>query len=95
MGAEGAMSQGRVQDSEGVKSISISYNSPAGAIAAIVKHRFHITCYTEHDTCRLMLGPALTAEITLGGRTSVKKILIYDSHIQTLSKPLEDPTKPW
>ena len=53
LGAEGAMSPGRVQDPEGAKTITISYNSPAGAIAAIVKRRFLISCYTEQDTGRL------------------------------------------
>ena len=35
LGAEGAMSPGKVQDPEGAKTITLSYNTPAGAIAAI------------------------------------------------------------
>jgi hypothetical protein len=53
LGAEGAMSPGRVQDPEGAKTITLSYNTPAGAIDAIIKRRFLITCYTEQDTGRL------------------------------------------
>jgi hypothetical protein len=37
LGAEGAMSPGRVQDPEGAKMIAISFNTAAGAVAAIVK----------------------------------------------------------
>jgi hypothetical protein len=44
--AVGAMSPGRVQDPEGAKQITLSYTSPAGAIAAIINRRFFITCYT-------------------------------------------------
>jgi hypothetical protein len=81
--AEGAMSLGRVQDPKRAKSITISYNSLAGAIAAIIKRIFLITCYTEHDTCRLTLDHALTSKSKTGARTCAKKILIYDSHIHT------------
>jgi len=74
------MSPGRVQDPEGAKTITLSYNTPAGAIAAIIKRRFLITCYTEQDTGRLRLDPALTTGTTAGARSGAKKILIYDSH---------------
>ena len=43
LGAEGAMPPGWVQYPKGAKSITTSYNSPAGAIAAIIKLRFLIT----------------------------------------------------
>ena len=95
LGAEGDMSPRRVQDLEGAKSITISYNSPAGAIAAIVNRRFLITCYTEQDTGRLRLDPTLTAGITAGERTSAKKILIYDAHIQTLNPFRLGPHQMW
>ena len=85
LGADGAMSPGRVQDPEGAKKITLSYNTPAGAIAAITKRRFLITCYTEHDTSRLRLDPALTSGTTAGARSGAKKILIYDSYMHPLS----------
>ena len=84
------MSSGRVKDPEGAKSITLCYNSPAGAIAAIIKRRFLIACYTKHDSGRLGLDPALTAGITTRARNGTKKILIYDSHIHPLSDM--DPT---
>jgi len=90
MGAKGAMSPRRVQDPEGAKTITISYNSPAGAIATIVKRRFLITCYTKQDIGRLRLDPALTTGIIAGARTCAKKILIYDAIIHSLSDL--DPT---
>jgi len=40
LGAEGAMSIGRAQDPEGVKTIVINYNTTAGAVATMVKRRF-------------------------------------------------------
>ena len=84
------MSPGRVQDPKVAKSITISCNSPAGAIAAIIKRRFLITCYTKHDTCRLRLDSALTARIIARSGIGTKKICIYDSHIHHLSDL--DPT---
>ena len=44
--AEGAKTPKRVEDSERAKDIALSYKSPAGAIAAIIKCRFLITSYT-------------------------------------------------
>ena len=40
LGAEGAMSPGRVQDPKGAKIIVLSYKTAAGALATDVKHRF-------------------------------------------------------
>ena len=91
MGAEWAMSPGRVQDPEGAKSITLSYNSPAGAIAAIFKRKFLITCCTYHDTGCLSLDHVLIAGIRAKARTGAKKILIYDSHIHPPLSDL-DPT---
>ena len=79
------MSPGRVQDPEGAKTITLSYNSPSGAVAAIIKRRFLITCYTEQDTCRLRLDPSLTAGTAARARKGAKKILIYDSHMHPFS----------
>ena len=79
------MSPRRVQDPKGAKIIALRHNSPAGAIAAITKRRFLITCYTEHDTSRLRLDLVLTPDITLGARICAKKILIYDALIHPLS----------
>ena len=93
MGAEGAMSPGRVQDLEGAKTITIGYNSPAGAIVAIVKRRFLITCYTQQDTYRLRLDQVLTAGITAEARTSAKRILIHDAHIQPPVRPGPHPLR--
>ncbi len=87
LGAEGAMSPGRVQDPEGAKTITLSYNTPSGAITSIIKRIFLITCYTEQDTGRLRLDPALNAGTTTGARSGAKKTLIYDSHMHPLSAP--------
>jgi hypothetical protein len=45
--AKGAMSPGRVQDLEEAKTITISFNTAAGAVAAVVNRRFLLTCYPE------------------------------------------------
>ena len=79
------MSPGRVQDPEGAKTITLRYNTPAGAIATIIKRRFLITCYTEQNTSRLRLYPALTTRITSGARSGAKNILIYDTHMHPLT----------
>jgi hypothetical protein len=89
--AEGAMSPGRVQDPEGAKTITISFNTAAGAVAAIVKRRFLITCYTEPDVDRLRLDASLTASDTTGARKGAKKILIYDRVMHLLNSL--DPSK--
>ena len=77
LGAKGAMSPGRVQDPEGAKTVVISFNTAAGAVATVVKRRFLITCYTETDTGRIRMDPSLTAGQTSGSHTGAKKILIY------------------
>jgi hypothetical protein len=46
LGAERAMSAGRVQDLEGAKTVVISHAKTAGATTAVIKRRFQITCYT-------------------------------------------------
>jgi hypothetical protein len=79
------MSPGRVQDPEGAKTITLNYNTPAGSIATIIKRIFLITCYTEQDTGRLRLEPALTAGAVAWAMSGAKKILIYDSHMHHLS----------
>ena len=66
LGAEGAMSPGRVQDPEGAMIIVLSYNTTAGAFATVVKHMFLLTCYTEEHTGRLRLDAALTSGRTAG-----------------------------
>ena len=50
LGAEGAMSPGRVHDPEGAKRLVIIYASAAGATFVVVKRKFQITRYTEPDT---------------------------------------------
>ena len=85
LGAEGAMSPRRVQDPEGTKTIVISFNTAARAVAAVVKRRFFITCYTEADTGHLRLDPTLTAGQSAGSHTGAKKILIYDTHPHPLT----------
>ncbi len=79
------MSLGRVQDPEGAKTVVISFNTTAGAVLAVIKRRFLITCYTEANTGRLRLDPTLTAGQTAGSHSGAKKILIYDTHPQPLS----------
>ena len=83
------MSPGRGQDPKGTKTITLIYNTPTGAIAAIVKRRFIITCYTGQDTGRLRLDPTLSAGSSAGTRNGAKNILIYDSHMHPLSA--QDP----
>jgi hypothetical protein len=68
LGAEGAMSPGRVQYPEGAKTIVLSYNAATGATATITKHRFIITCYTETETRRMRLDPSLTLGRTVGAQ---------------------------
>ena len=60
LGAEEAMSPRRVQDPKGAKTLVVSYRTRAGATTTIVKRMFQITCYTEPDTGRLRVDPALT-----------------------------------
>jgi hypothetical protein len=66
LGAEGAMSPGRVQDPQGAKTIVLSYKTTTGAVAIVVKHRFMLTCYTEEHTGRMRLDAALTSGRTAG-----------------------------
>ena len=56
IGAEGAMSPGRVQDMEEAKTVVINFNKTTGAVAIVIKRKFLITClYTEAETGRLLL----------------------------------------
>ena len=71
--------------------ITISFNTAAGAIAAIIKRRFLIIFYTEADTCRLRLDAALTTSDTTGAMKGAKNILIYDNIMHPLINP--DPSK--
>ena len=63
----------------------VSYRTAAGATATIIKRRFQITCYTEPDTGRLRVDPALTARIIAGSHPGAKKILIYDAYVHPQS----------
>ena len=63
----------------------VSNKTTAGATVAIVKRRFQITCYTEQDTGRLRVDPALIAGIVAGSHTGAKKILIYDAYVHPQS----------
>jgi hypothetical protein len=85
------MSPGRVQDPEGAKTITISFNTAAGAVTAIVKRMFLITYYTEPNTGRLRLDEALTAGDPSSAKKRVKKILIYHIFMHPLSSL--DPSK--
>ena len=85
MGAEGAMSPGRVQDPKGAKIIVLSCKTAAGAVATVIKHMFVITCFTEAETGRLRLDPVLTSSKTSGEKSGAKKILIYDASPHSLS----------
>ena len=85
MGAEGAMSPGRVHDPAGAKIIVLSYKTVAGAVASVIKHRFVITCFTEAETGRLRLDPVLTTGRTTGAQPGAKKILIYDATPHSIS----------
>ena len=79
------MSPRRVQDPEKATTVVISFNTAAGAVAAMVKRKFIINCYTEADTGRLRLDPTLTTGQTAGSHTGAKKILSYDTHPHPLS----------
>ena len=87
LGAEGAMSPGRVQDPEGAKTVVISYATAAGAIAAVIKRMFLITCYTEPDRGRLRVDPALAAGITCGAHDGAKK----NSYLRRMRTPKVRP----
>ena len=63
----------------------VSYTTAAGATATIVKRGLQITCYTEPDTGRLRVAPALTTGIIGGSYTGAKKILIYDAYVHPQS----------
>jgi len=78
LGAEEAMSPGRVQNPEGAKTIVLSYKTTAGVVATVVKHRFLLTCYTEEHTGRLRLDATLTSG-KLREHNKEKKKLIYDA----------------
>ena len=80
------MSQGRVQDPEGAKTIVLNYNTAAGAVASVIKHRFLPTCYTDENTGRLRLDEALTSGRTAWAHQGAKKILIYDAVSHPLSE---------
>jgi hypothetical protein len=54
------MSPRRVQDLEGAKIDVISFYTVTGAVVAVLKRMFLLTCYTEVDTGRLRLDLALT-----------------------------------
>ena len=79
------MYPGRVQDPEGAKVITISFNTATGAVATIIKCMFLITYYTEADTGRLRLDAALTTGDTSEARKGDKKILIYDNIMHPLN----------
>jgi len=79
------MSPRRVQDPEGAKTVVISFNTVTKAVVAVIKRRFLITCYTEAETGRLRLDPALTTGQTAGSHSGAKKILIYDTRPHPLS----------
>ncbi len=79
------MSPERVQDPEGAKTVVISFNTAAKAVAAVIKRRFLTICYTEANTGRICMDPALTSGQTAGSHSGAKKILIYDTHPPPLS----------
>ncbi len=63
----------------------VSYRTAAGATATIVKRKFQITCYTEPDTGRLRVDPALTTRIIASSHSGAKKNLIYDAYVHPQS----------
>ena len=54
------MSTGRIQDPEGAKHLVISYQTAAGAIAAIIRHKFPIMTYKDALTGRLKVDKEMT-----------------------------------
>jgi hypothetical protein len=85
LGAEGAMSPGRVQGPEGAKTIVLSYKTTAGAVASVIKHKLLLTCYTNEHTGRRRLDAALTSGKTARAQHGAKKKLIYDAIPHSLS----------
>jgi hypothetical protein len=67
------MFPGRVQDPEGAKTIVLNYKLAAGAIVAMVKHMFLLTCYNEKHTGRMRLDAALTSGRTAGPQQGANK----------------------
>jgi len=79
------MSPRRVQDPEGAKTVIIGFNTTSGAVAIVIKRMSLNTGYTEAETGRQRLDPALTTGQSAGSHSGAKKILVYDTHPHPLS----------
>ncbi len=85
LGADGLMTPGRAQDSEGAKTLVVSFRTAAGAVAAISKHRFQIICAKNEDTRRLKVDFQLTEGHRTASLSGQKTILIYTAIPHPLS----------
>jgi len=81
LGAEGVMSSGRIQDPEGAKNIVISYQTAAGAIAAIRRHKFPIITYKDALTGKLKVDENMTVGDLRNPSEETKKLLIYSANL--------------
>jgi hypothetical protein len=84
LGARGLMTPGRMQDSEGAKTVFISLKTTARAFATIHRHTYKIVCFKDAAGGRLRVDAAATT----GGKQDPRKqglrsILIYKSHMYT------------
>ena len=84
LGAGRVMTPGRMQDSEGAKTVFISLKTTARAFATIHRHTYKIVCFKDAAGGRLRVDAAATT----GGKQDPRKqglrsILIYKSHMYT------------
>ena len=75
------MSTRRIHDPEGAKHLVISYQTAAGAIAAIIRHKFPIMTYKDALTGKLKVDENMTAGDLRNPSTGTKKLLIYSANM--------------
>jgi hypothetical protein len=85
LGAEGIISTGRIQDPEGAKHLVISYQTAAGVIAAISKHKFSIMTYKDALTGKLKVDENMTTGDLRNPSTGTENLLIYSANMHPRS----------
>jgi hypothetical protein len=75
------MSARRKQDPEGAKHLVISYQTAAGAIAAICRHKFPVMTYKDALTGKLKVDENMTARDLRDPSEGTKKLLIYSANM--------------
>ena len=79
------MSPGHIQNPEGAKHLVISYQTAAGAIATISRHRFPLMTYKDVLTCKLKVEEKMTAGYLRNPMEGSKKLLIYSANMHPRS----------